>query len=149
MHHMRFNAILIFAGHRAVTALALALALAALVLAAGCYPVHRHPLDPGSPWGLAAYALIPPCRTARGIEVWNAVFDGNGGADYGRTATLDPYGNLYVGGFGTNLVTGTSLWDQWIKKVDANGNEDMNWNKQFDGNNGRGVLHAAAVRCRS
>jgi hypothetical protein len=64
---------------------------------------------------------------------WNKQFDGNGGDDNIASIVVDSDKNLYVFGIGTNIVSGSSGWDWWIKKFDSNGNEDTaNWNKKID-----------------
>jgi uncharacterized delta-60 repeat protein len=46
---------------------------------------------------------------------------------------LDANGNVYLGGFGTNLVDGSSDEDGWIKKFSSAGVEDtVNWDKELD-----------------
>ncbi len=65
---------------------------------------------------------------------WNKYFDGNAGNDAALSAACDTDGNLYVVGFGTNLISNMSSEDWWIKKFDANGNEDtIHWNKKIHG----------------
>lgn len=45
----------------------------------------------------------------------------------------DSLGNVYVTGYGPNLVSASSGTDWFIKKFDSSGNEDtINWNKRFD-----------------
>ena len=65
----------------------------------------------------------------------NKTFDGSGSDDAARSVALDPSdGSVYVVGSGSNLETGSSGRDWWIKKFDSAGVEDTtNWNnKTFD-----------------
>lgn len=67
---------------------------------------------------------------------WNKMFDGNSGNDVAYSIDGDTDGNIIIGGYGENLTSSTSKYDWWIKKFDANGNEDtLNWNIIFDNNN--------------
>ncbi len=68
---------------------------------------------------------------------WNKTFDAAGGDDSVAHLASDSRDNIYVVGFGTNLVSGTSSQDWWIKKFDLNGTEDTTfWNLTFDGDSG-------------
>lgn len=56
------------------------------------------------------------------------------GAPYYYTSDIkiDAAGNIYVAGYGSNLVNASSGSDWWIKKYDANGVEDtVNWDKKY------------------
>ncbi|MCK4799296.1 MAG: SBBP repeat-containing protein, partial [Spirochaetes bacterium] len=65
---------------------------------------------------------------------WNKKFDGNSGYDLVLAITIDKKDNIYVSGFGQDLVSNESGYDFWIKKFDINGNEDTkNWDKKIDG----------------
>ena len=73
---------------------------------------------------------------ANGIEDaanWNKKIDGDGSDDVATSIAIDSNNNIYVSGYGTNLVSSSSGSDWWIKKFDSNGIEDtINWNKQYD-----------------
>jgi hypothetical protein len=72
---------------------------------------------------------------------WNKLIDGSGGNDEIRCLAVDADGNLYAAGTGTNLVTGTSGKDWWIKKYNSSGTEiTSGWNKKIDGNGGDDVI---------
>lgn len=64
---------------------------------------------------------------------WNKTFDGNGSTDIVNSIATDTIGNVYVAGYGSNLI-GSTFSDWWIKKFDTTGNEL--WQKQYDGNGG-------------
>ena len=67
---------------------------------------------------------------------WNKIFPGNGFWDFPTGMAVDSSNNIYVIGAYHNdpLMEGKEDVDWWIKKFDADGNEDMtNWNKIFDG----------------
>ncbi|MDY6934616.1 MAG: SBBP repeat-containing protein, partial [Spirochaetota bacterium] len=77
---------------------------------------------------------------------WDKRFDGIGGDDAVNSIAVDPDGNVYVVGYGSNLVGEASGLDLWIKKFDSDGNEDMiNWDMMFDGNNSNDEVSSAAV----
>ncbi len=64
---------------------------------------------------------------------WNKMYDGAGGTDYIESVAIDSNDNVYVAGWGTNLASGSSITDIWVKKFNSNGIEDItNWNKIFD-----------------
>jgi hypothetical protein len=77
---------------------------------------------------------------------WNKKIDGNSGDDEINTILVGPDGNIYVAGYGTNLVSGSSKKDWWIKsfsqggtelsdkKIDKNGSDDMIYAFTIDGN---------------
>ena len=60
-----------------------------------------------------------------------------------QALAVDSQNNLYVAGTGFNLVTaGSSAGDWWIKKFSSTAIEDqVNWNKKFDGGTGAVVNH--------
>lgn len=70
---------------------------------------------------------------ANGIEDtqnWNLTFDGGLGDDQPNSIVIDPNDNVYFVGTKHN---GTDM-DWWLKKFDANGNEDVtNWDGVYDG----------------
>jgi hypothetical protein len=73
---------------------------------------------------------------------WNKMIDGNNEADVAYDIDIDGNGNLYIAGFGTNIVSGTSGEDWWIKKFDSDGNEDTtDWNLMYDGNNANDLIY--------
>lgn len=47
---------------------------------------------------------------------WAISAEGNAAADKTMACALDVHGNLFVGGYGTNLVNGSSNFDLWLKK---------------------------------
>lgn len=61
------------------------------------------------------------------------VFD-SGGTDALRGLFFDSQGNIYMGGKGENLVTGSSQNDVWIKKFDSSGVEDTSFEVKYDVN---------------
>ncbi len=62
---------------------------------------------------------------------WNKNFTGTStGNDQAQSVAFDANNNVYVVGFGQNLVNSTSGYDWWIKKFDNNGVENItHWNK--------------------
>ncbi len=71
------------------------------------------------------------------ISAWNKTFDGSGSSDIPYGIDIDSENNVYVIGDSTNLVSGTSGLDWWIKKFNSTGNETFTgWNRTFDGNSG-------------
>ena len=78
-------------------------------------------------------------------ENWNKKFDG-GSEDSALDGALDSNGNLYVVGYGNNLVDVSTAHDWWIKKFDPHGVEDTeNWDKKIDGNLKSDRAYAVAV----
>jgi hypothetical protein len=75
-----------------------------------------------------------PCTT-NGLDlVFNS---GSNSGDVITAIVTDADDNLFVIGFGDNLVGASSDLDWWIKKFDKNGIEDtMNWDKSFDSSGG-------------
>ncbi len=67
---------------------------------------------------------------------WNKTVDGGSGTDRAESIAVDSNDNIYVVGYGTNLISGTSGNDWWIKKYSSSGVEDTSWNKTFDGGTG-------------
>ena len=75
-------------------------------------------------------------------ENWNITCGSDLGSDYAYSTTIDANGNIYVAG--TKHDGNDSDW--WLKKFDANGNEDViNWNKTFDGNGGEDIAYSIAT----
>jgi|GEM_PF-2098093 len=76
--------------------------------------------------------------TADGTEAttgWNKSFSSAGTeSDEARAVVVDDAGNVYVGGFGVNLVSGTSSTDWRIVKYNSNG--DVQWETTYDGAHG-------------
>ena len=75
--------------------------------------------------------------SSAGVEdlTWNKKISSAGNAaDEAKYVAIDPVGNVFVVGYGTNLVSGTSSFDMWIKKFSSSGVEDMSWDKKIDGN---------------
>lgn len=62
---------------------------------------------------------------------WDATFDGGFGDDQALAVAIDSSNDIYVAG---TQNTGTST-DWWIKKFDISGNEDVSWDKTYDGPN--------------
>ncbi|MCP3681918.1 MAG: hypothetical protein GY861_04435 [bacterium] len=70
------------------------------------------------------------------FDNWNKSFDGSSGSDYTQHVSLDGDGNVYVVGYGYDLISDSSQNDWWIKKFTSNGTENVvNWNKTFDVSN--------------
>lgn len=73
--------------------------------------------------------------SANGLEDmgWNKKYSSGGSADDGANAiAIDSAGNIYVAGYGDNLVTAASRGDWWIKKFNPTGVEiTSNWDKKF------------------
>jgi uncharacterized delta-60 repeat protein len=77
---------------------------------------------------------------------WNKKIDGNGGSDRFYGIAFDSNDNVYVAGFGDNLISGTSQRDLWIKKFRSDGTEiTSGWDKRIDGNSSHDSLNAVAV----
>jgi len=75
--------------------------------------------------------------SSAGVEdlSWNKKITSAGNvSDEAKYVALDSTGNVFVVGYGTNLVSGTSSFDWWIKKFNSSGIEDMSWDKKIDGN---------------
>lgn len=76
------------------------------------------------------------------LNDWYKILPGNAKSGSPRAVTVDPAGNIYVCGYGTELVVNwkqdkvhetANKHDWWIKKFDKDGNEDLtNWNKTID-----------------
>lgn len=64
---------------------------------------------------------------------WNKEFSSSGNQeDRAYSVTISASGYIYVAGFGTNLISGVSNNDGWIKKfTTAGGEETSRWNKMF------------------
>lgn len=76
---------------------------------------------------------------------WNKTFYSEGWAEAYAIA-IDSDDNVYVGGFGYNLVSGSSEEDWWIKKFSSDGTEDTaNWNKSFNANDGWDQINFLAI----
>ena len=68
---------------------------------------------------------------------WNKVFDGDGEEYKVTDLAIDNSDNVYVVGFGTDLIHGGTRSDWWIKKFSSAGVEDsVNWNRKRDFNLG-------------
>lgn len=79
---------------------------------------------------------------------WDKTFSSSGtNADSAQTVAVDSGDNVYVAGYGTNLVNAASGMDWWIKKFSSSGAEDTtNWNKSFDdGNDLDDIAQSVAV----
>ena len=68
---------------------------------------------------------------------WDKTFssaeDGANGVDAARQVVIDSDDNVYVGGYGWDIVSGSSKRDQWLKKFDSSGIEDTdNWDFGLD-----------------
>ena len=69
-------------------------------------------------------------------EGWNKTIDAADSHDYAMTLTIDSNSNVYVAGYGTNLVGAATNGDLWIKKFNSSGTENESWNKSFDARGG-------------
>jgi uncharacterized delta-60 repeat protein len=66
---------------------------------------------------------------------WEKKIDGgNNDWEGARSVTVDSWDNVYVAGYGYNLVTDSSGYDWWVKKYNSQGVEDTAWEKKYDGN---------------
>jgi parallel beta-helix repeat protein len=50
---------------------------------------------------------------------WNLTFDGNNQTDYANALAVDSSDNIYLGGLGNDLISGSSVYDWWIKKFEG------------------------------
>jgi len=66
---------------------------------------------------------------------WNLTYTSGTNDDYARGIAIDSANNVYVVGYGGNLINATSSEDWWIKKFYSNGTEyagaGSNWNITF------------------
>ncbi len=63
---------------------------------------------------------------------WNKVFDGNNGYDHISSLYIDNKQDIYISGYGENIISDNSGSDLWIKKLNSDGVEDLtNWNKKI------------------
>ncbi|MCP4134134.1 MAG: hypothetical protein GY754_24390 [bacterium] len=77
---------------------------------------------------------------------WDKKFDGNSDSDAIYSITIDSNNNLYVAGYGKNLISSTSNLDCWIKKFLSDGVEDtLEWNMMFDQNEWTNIVSSIAV----
>lgn len=65
----------------------------------------------GLDWWLRKYSSDGEVQGA-----WNKMFDANFGDDSIYALAVDANDNIYAGGTGSNMITGTSASDWWIKK---------------------------------
>lgn len=73
---------------------------------------------------------------------WNKILTPTGSAAV--KVTVDSAGNVYVTGYGYNLVNATSGLDFWIKKFAPDGTEDTaNWDKKFNSSGGNSDMPQA------
>lgn len=64
---------------------------------------------------------------------WDKKIDGNTNDDYAFDVAVDKDDNIYVVGYGINIVGGASNRDVWIKKFSSDGTEDtVNWDKKIN-----------------
>lgn len=77
---------------------------------------------------------------------WNKKFSSAGTQeDRAYSVTVSSAGYVYVAGFGTNLVSGTSGNDGWIKRFTTTGSEDVSrWDKKF-GTSGTDQINKVTV----
>ena len=47
---------------------------------------------------------------------WNKAFDGNRAGDIAYSLLIDSNNNIYIAGYGGNIVSASSTSDWWIKK---------------------------------
>ncbi len=67
---------------------------------------------------------------------WNLTFDHVGQDDEAYDVAVDSNNNVYVVGYGTDLISSSSNRDWWIKKFYTNGteqNDSLGWNKTVSG----------------
>jgi hypothetical protein len=82
---------------------------------------------------------------------WNKTFAGPGAGmgsdlDIANSVFIDGNNDVYVVGYGTQLVSGSTARDWWLKKFDPSGVEDaMIWNKTIDANTGNDEANAVAI----
>jgi hypothetical protein len=92
---------------------------------------------------------LPDNYPGSGTEPYNStngldrVLDGSGGVDIPYAITVSSGNDIYVVGSGTDLVSGTSGEDWWVKKFDSSGSEL--WEKKYDANGSADSAYAVAV----
>jgi hypothetical protein len=86
--------------------------------------------------------------SSNGVEdsAWEKKIDGGSGdGEVARSVAVDSSDNVYVAGYGNNLVNGSSGHDWWVKKYSSLGVEDTAWEKKFDGNAGSDQAYGLAI----
>ena len=88
--------------------------------------------DSGYDWWIKKYDIYGVEDT----ENWDKIVDTDKETDRAKAVAIDSNDNVYVGGYGENLVSTTSSNDWRIKKYSPDGTEDTtNWDKAIDGGN--------------
>ena len=55
--------------------------------------------------------------SSNGNRIWEKIYNGNNLDDAIYSAIIDSSGNLYLGGYGSNIKSASSLRDWWILKI--------------------------------
>jgi hypothetical protein len=79
--------------------------------------------------------LVAEKKIDDGSNLWEAAV----------SVAADTHNNVYVAGYGYNLINDSSNYDWWIKKFDSEGAEDIGWEKRLDGSGGADQPHCIAV----
>ncbi|MEM4258130.1 MAG: DUF2341 domain-containing protein [Candidatus Thermoplasmatota archaeon] len=78
------------------------------------------------------------------LETWNKTYSGRTtGSDYAYSVVADRFGNIYVGGSGSNLNQTTSGTDAWLMKFNASTGVRL-WNKTYH-SGGTDIIYSVAV----
>ncbi|MCL1911840.1 MAG: hypothetical protein FWG13_06515, partial [Leptospirales bacterium] len=78
-------------------------------------------------------------------ESWDKKYIRDNGFDL-NSAAIDKYDNIYVAGYGYNLVAVRSGFNMWIRKIGFDGKEDMEkWDKKIDNNEKWSMAHGIAI----
>lgn len=80
---------------------------------------------------------------ADGNLIWERQYSPDGGSSAIYSVTTDSNDNVYLAGYGNNLVSDSSGDDWWLKKLNASGN--LLWEREYDGNLGHDYIRGVAV----
>jgi|GEM_PF-1378379 len=95
------------------------------------YIINSDPEDEGGFY----FNVTGDCINTIEDMAWNKKIDGNAGDDSASAVAVDSQGDVYVAGYGTNIVGSSSGMDWWIRKFNANGVEyesSSGWNKKIN-----------------
>lgn len=76
---------------------------------------------------------------------WNKSSSEDGSTSVANGVAVDSRGNVYVAGYGWELIGAGTKYDWWIKKFDKDGNEDTAWDKRFDGKGSNDYTSGIAI----